>query len=146
MSENVIWDPWLWKKNAENGVAMTVTALNQISLFKVRDLKWHFLFGQIWKRLKIIVVDLNHYELILMYVDIYISHGNFMWKSFRFWCFCNVVHVLSRYYTHVDVLSGFWDWRCSQQYVIYLVARIEWSLMKNVCSVVPACNAWGDIK
>ena len=28
-------------------------------------MKKQILFGQIWKRLKIIVVDLNHYELIL---------------------------------------------------------------------------------
>ena len=57
------------------------------------------------------------------------------------------MYLLSKYYTHVDILSGrtigFWDWRCSQQYVIYLLA-LEWSLMKNVCSVVvPACNTWG---
>ena len=29
-------------------------------------MKKQILFGQIWKRLKIIVVDLNHYELILL--------------------------------------------------------------------------------
>ena len=31
-------------------------------------MKKQILFGQIWKRLKIIVVDLNHYELILSWV------------------------------------------------------------------------------
>ena len=30
-------------------------------------MKKQILFGQIWKRLKIIVVDLNHYELILVF-------------------------------------------------------------------------------
>ena len=32
-------------------------------------MKKQILFGQIWKRLKIIVVDLNHYELILIYIS-----------------------------------------------------------------------------
>ena len=34
-------------------------------------MKKQILFGQIWKRLKIIVVDLNHYELILRYMHLY---------------------------------------------------------------------------
>ena len=32
-------------------------------------MKKQILFGQIWKRLKIIVVDLNHYELILLPIN-----------------------------------------------------------------------------
>ena len=48
------------KKNFEKDFKGPQMQLSDLTMKK------QILFGQIWKRLKIIVVDLNHYELILM--------------------------------------------------------------------------------
>ena len=49
------------KKNFEKDFKGPQMQLSDLTMKK------QILFGQIWKRLKIIVVDLNHYELILIY-------------------------------------------------------------------------------
>ena len=61
-------------------------------------MKKQIVFGQIWKRLVIIVVDLNYYELILICMDfikrrVIIKEKSISWKNnllvaLKIWPFC----------------------------------------------------------
>ena len=78
-SENAIWDPWLQKKNrgffAQNGAVKMAAGVTSNFVFWTQrsqmafsnfQMKKQIVFGQIWKKLVMIVVNLNYYEFALV--------------------------------------------------------------------------------